>query len=56
LLVFKLISAELSRKDVHLEVLMDDNVFPAYSSHKVKTKHYEFNEGKPRSLSCLKAC
>ena len=23
---------------------MDDNVFPAYSSHRVKTKNYEFNE------------
>ncbi|KIW09267.1 uncharacterized protein PV09_00189 [Verruconis gallopava] len=44
LLIFKLISAELSRTNVHLEVLMDDYVFPAYSSHKVKTKHYEFNE------------
>jgi hypothetical protein len=23
---------------------MDDMVFPAYSTHKVKTKSYEFNE------------
>jgi Ca2+-dependent lipid-binding protein len=44
LLVFKLISGELARTGVHLEVIMDDNVFPAYSSHKVKAKHYEFNE------------
>jgi Ca2+-dependent lipid-binding protein len=46
LLVFKLISGELSRANVHVEVLIDDMVFPAYSSHRVKSKHYEFNESK----------
>lgn len=25
---------------------MDDMVFPAYSTHKVKTKDYDFNESK----------
>ncbi|QDS70311.1 hypothetical protein FKW77_008263 [Venturia effusa] len=44
LLVFKLISGELAKANCVLEIIMDDMVFPAYSTHKVKTKSYEFNE------------
>jgi Ca2+-dependent lipid-binding protein len=44
LLVFKLISGQLSRSNCYLEVLMDDMVFPSYSSSKVKSKVHEFNE------------
>lgn len=44
LLVFKLISGDLARANVYLEVVMDDNVFPTYSSSKVRSKKYEFNE------------
>ena len=46
LLVFKLIEGQLSESDVQLEVLMDDHVFPSYTSQKVKSKHAVFNDGK----------
>ncbi|RDI82640.1 hypothetical protein Vi05172_g7461 [Venturia inaequalis] len=44
LLVFKLISGDLAKANCVLEVLMDDMVFPSYSTHKIKTKSCEFNE------------
>jgi Ca2+-dependent lipid-binding protein len=44
LLIFKLISGELARSNCHLEVLIDDMVFPSYSSSKVKSRVTEFNE------------
>ncbi|KAI9830545.1 MAG: hypothetical protein M1819_005503 [Sarea resinae] len=44
LLVFKLIEGDLSETNVHLEVLMDDMVFPSYVSSKVRTKHHTFGE------------
>ena len=46
LLVFKIIEGQLSESDVQLEVLMDDHVFPSYTSQKVKTKHAVFNDGR----------
>jgi Ca2+-dependent lipid-binding protein len=46
LLLFTLIDCDLARSNCHLEVLMDDMVFPSYSSSKVRTKHHEFNESK----------
>lgn len=45
LLVFKIIEGQLSESDVQLEVLMDDHVFPSYTSQKVKSKHAVFNDG-----------
>ncbi|KAI9730690.1 MAG: hypothetical protein M1834_005658 [Cirrosporium novae-zelandiae] len=44
LIIFKLISATLSEKDVFIEVLMDDMVFPSYVSSKAKSKEVEFGE------------
>lgn len=44
IIVFRLISAELSRTNVHLEVLMDDYLFPAFHSSKAKSLRYEFGE------------
>jgi len=44
IIVFRLISAELARTNVHLEVLMDDYVFPAFHSSKAKSLHHEFGE------------
>ena len=44
LLVFKLISAELARSSVRIEVLMDDMVFPSYTSSKVQQKKVELGE------------
>jgi Ca2+-dependent lipid-binding protein len=50
LIVFKLIEGQLAHTDVQLEVLMDDHVFPAYTSQKVKTRHAVFNDGEYTSL------
>ncbi|KAF1810740.1 tricalbin [Eremomyces bilateralis CBS 781.70] len=44
LIIFKLIDGRLAEADCHLEVLMDDNVFPAYTSSKVKNRTHTFNE------------
>lgn len=44
LLIFTLLDGDLARQNCYLEVLMDDHVFPSYSSNKVKTRHHEFNE------------
>ncbi|KKK26384.1 hypothetical protein ARAM_006295 [Aspergillus rambellii] len=37
-IVFKLHEVHLSRANVHVEVLMDDYMFPAWSSQKIRTK------------------
>lgn len=44
LLVFKIMEGQLAHSDVHVEVLMDDHVFPAYTSSKARTRHAVFNE------------
>jgi hypothetical protein len=44
--LFTLIDCDLAKPNCHLEVLIDDNVFPSYSSNKVRSKHHEFNESK----------
>lgn len=44
LLIFKLIEGTLAHADVRVEVLMDDYVFPSYSSAKVKSRHSVFGE------------
>ncbi|KAL9000237.1 MAG: hypothetical protein Q9169_001139 [Polycauliona sp. 2 TL-2023] len=44
LLIFKLIDGTLAHSDVRVEVVMDDMVFPAFSSAKVKSKHTTFGE------------
>lgn len=44
LLIFKLIEGTLAQSDVRVEVVMDDMVFPAFSSAKVKSKHTQFGE------------
>ena len=46
LLVFRLISGEFSRSNVTLQVLMDDMVFPSYTSTKARSKRVEFGESK----------
>jgi hypothetical protein len=52
LLIFKLIHGDLARANCHLEVLMDDYVFPAYSSAKVKSRTYDFNESELSPMTC----
>lgn len=44
LLIFKLIEGTLAHSDVRVEVVMDDMVFPSFSSAKVKSKHTQFGE------------
>ena len=44
LLVFQLIEGTLSRSDVRVEVVMDDMVFPSFTSAKAKTKQVQFGE------------
>jgi len=44
LLVFKIMGAQLSHRDCFVEVVMDDMLFPAYSSAKARTQTYTFNE------------
>ncbi|KAK3697004.1 Tricalbin-2 [Vermiconidia calcicola] len=44
LIVFKIIDGQLAHTGTHLEVLMDDMLYPAYSTNKVKTANYNFNE------------
>ncbi|KAL8731971.1 MAG: hypothetical protein Q9166_003103 [cf. Caloplaca sp. 2 TL-2023] len=44
LLIFKLLEGNLAHSDVRVEVVMDDMVFPSFSSAKVKSKHTQFGE------------
>jgi hypothetical protein len=45
LIVFKIIEGQLAHSDVKLEVLMDDHVFPSYTSSKVRSKSAVFGDG-----------
>lgn len=42
--MFKLIDGELAHPGCYLEVLMDDMMFPSYSSAKARSRQYSFNE------------
>lgn len=44
LLVFQLVEGTLAYSDVRVEVVMDDMVFPSFSSAKAKTKQVQFGE------------
>ncbi|KAL6714018.1 Tricalbin-2 [Lecanora helva] len=44
LLIFKLIEGTLAHENVRVEVLMDDHVFPSYSSSKIKSRYTVFGE------------
>ncbi|KZF24395.1 membrane bound c2 domain-containing protein [Xylona heveae TC161] len=44
LIVFKLIEAQLSEANVHVEILMDDMAFPSYTSSRATTRKMTFNE------------
>jgi Ca2+-dependent lipid-binding protein len=49
LLIFTLIEGEFVQTNCYVEVLIDDLVFPSYSSSKIKSKQHEFNESKSRA-------
>jgi C2 domain len=44
LLVFKIIEGTFAQSDVQLEVLMDDMVFPSYTSSKARQRNHKFGE------------
>ncbi|KAG0635305.1 C2 domain-containing protein [Tuber brumale] len=44
LLVFKIIEGQLAHKGCYLEVLMDDMLYPAYSTARIKSKNTKFGE------------
>ncbi|KAK4540064.1 hypothetical protein LTR36_009805 [Oleoguttula mirabilis] len=44
LLVFKILDGQLAHTGTYLEVVMDDNLFPAYTSAKARSQAYNFNE------------
>ena len=46
LIIFKLIEGTLARTNVHLEVVMDDMVFPSYRSPKARSRQTRFGESK----------
>lgn len=48
LVVFKLIDGYLSHTNVQLEVLVDDHMFPSYTSMKIKSRDVTFEDGKLR--------
>lgn len=44
LMVVTLIDGDFAKTDCRLQILMDDMVFPSYSSTKIKSRHTNFNE------------
>lgn len=44
LIIFKLLDAELTRSNVHVDVLMDDMAFPSYSSSLVRSRKTVIDE------------
>ncbi|TKA71329.1 hypothetical protein B0A49_05373 [Cryomyces minteri] len=44
LIVFKLIDGDMAHTNCHVELIMDDMLFPSYTSAKVRTKACTFNE------------
>jgi Ca2+-dependent lipid-binding protein len=46
ILIFTLLDGDLARPNCYLEVVMDDMVFPSFTSNKVRSRHHEFNESK----------
>nr|POE99522.1 uncharacterized protein pyuk71.03c [Quercus suber] len=44
LIVFKIMDGQLAHPNTHLEILMDDMLFPAYSSAKARNTNFSFGE------------
>nr|OQO30630.1 hypothetical protein B0A51_01516 [Rachicladosporium sp. CCFEE 5018] len=44
LVIFKIIDGEFAHTGCHLEVLMDDMLFPSFTSAKAKSRQHTFNE------------
>lgn len=46
LMIFKIIDGQLMHKDCYVEVLMDDMLYPAYATTRLKTKNVKIDESK----------
>jgi len=46
LIVFKIIEAELAHPGAHLEIVMDDMLYPSYTSAKARKKQVTFNDSR----------
>lgn len=44
LVVFKIIEGDMAHTDCHLEIMVDENVFPAYTTAKVRSRKHAFKE------------
>lgn len=44
LLIFKLIEGQFAKTDTHIDIVMDDMLYPAYSSSKIKSKNVKLEE------------
>lgn len=45
-MIFRIIDAQLTHKDCYVEVLMDDMLYPAYSTTRIKAKNVKIDESK----------
>lgn len=46
LMIFKIIDGQFMHKDCYVEVLMDDMLYPAYVTTRLKTKNVKIDESK----------
>jgi len=51
LLIFKCIEGQIGKTDTHLDVLMDDMMYPAYSTAKIKNHNQKFEDSEAFSIS-----
>ena len=51
LLIFKCIEGQIGKTDTHLDVLMDDMMYPAYSTAKIKSHSQKFEESESFLIS-----
>lgn len=46
LMIFKIIDGQFMHKDCYVEVLMDDMLYPAYATTRLKSKNVKIDESK----------
>lgn len=46
LLICKIIEGSIAKTDTHLEILMDDMLYPSYTTSKIRNKQQKFEESK----------
>lgn len=45
-MIFRIIDGQLMHKDCYVEVLMDDMLYPAYCTTRLKSKNVKIDESK----------